>query len=214
MEKKTKNQNLKNIKSESFEDNNLKNLKVKETEFEYDSYYEKIYNQKLLAEITLKSVKETLEPKTKFKFSCTACGNCCKGGGSVYFTENELEKIYDHLSLSGEAKNNFHNKLINRTSNGYYVHENDKACYFLDKNNKCSIYNLRPLQCSTYPFWPSVFRNQKEFEVNMKDCPGLKKGKFLDEGNNFELAEVVKRLTETQKDFLEKQIDESKYFMI
>lgn len=33
-------------------------------------------------------------------------------------------------------------------------------CIFLDENNKCKIYEARPLQCLSYPFWPSIMASR------------------------------------------------------
>lgn len=38
------------------------------------------------------------------------------------------------------------------------------ACIFLDQGGQCSIYDVRPVQCSTYPFWPSLLRNKEAWE--------------------------------------------------
>eukprot|EP00571_Detonula_confervacea_P017134 CAMPEP_0172312994 /NCGR_PEP_ID=MMETSP1058-20130122/19059_1 /TAXON_ID=83371 /ORGANISM="Detonula confervacea, Strain CCMP 353" /LENGTH=180 /DNA_ID=CAMNT_0013026569 /DNA_START=203 /DNA_END=745 /DNA_ORIENTATION=- len=38
------------------------------------------------------------------------------------------------------------------------------ACVFLDPVGKCGIYDVRPVQCSTYPFWPSLLESQEDWE--------------------------------------------------
>ena len=44
------------------------------------------------------------------------------------------------------------------------------ACVFLE-NNQCSIYEARPVQCSTYPFWPNILKSEKAWneEVRLAD---------------------------------------------
>jgi len=72
------------------------------------------------------------------------------------------------------------------------------ACVFLE-NNQCSIYNARPVQCRTYPFWPSILVDEESWndECRRQDddmisplepwsqesggCEGMKP---LGEGNN------------------------------
>lgn len=41
---------------------------------------------------------------------------------------------------------------------------NNGACVFLDPGGKCSIYSVRPVQCSTYPFWPSLLESKEDWE--------------------------------------------------
>lgn len=39
-----------------------------------------------------------------------------------------------------------------------------EGCVFLDDESKCSIYEARPLQCRTYPYWPRVMRSREAWE--------------------------------------------------
>ena len=38
------------------------------------------------------------------------------------------------------------------------------ACTFLNPIGQCSIYDVRPIQCRTYPFWPSILKNKQTWE--------------------------------------------------
>ena len=35
---------------------------------------------------------------------------------------------------------------------------------FLNPIGQCSIYDVRPVQCSTYPFWPSLLASKEDWE--------------------------------------------------
>eukprot|EP00613_Pedinella_sp_CCMP2098_P066871 CAMPEP_0171980084 /NCGR_PEP_ID=MMETSP0993-20121228/259757_1 /TAXON_ID=483369 /ORGANISM="non described non described, Strain CCMP2098" /LENGTH=393 /DNA_ID=CAMNT_0012632261 /DNA_START=51 /DNA_END=1232 /DNA_ORIENTATION=- len=39
------------------------------------------------------------------------------------------------------------------------------GCVFLDPLGKCSIYEVRPLQCRTYPFWPSLLEDAEAWSA-------------------------------------------------
>ena len=46
------------------------------------------------------------------------------------------------------------------------------ACIFLDRQtNRCGIYSVRPIQCSTYPFWSNILESEQHWndEVRRKD---------------------------------------------
>ena len=45
------------------------------------------------------------------------------------------------------------------------------SCIFLDDENKCTIYEARPVQCRTYPFWPNVLQSVESWndECRRKD---------------------------------------------
>ena len=44
--------------------------------------------------------------------------------------------------------------------------------------NGCSCYEARPVQCSTYPFWAWMIKDEKTWNECAKDCPGINKGKL------------------------------------
>jgi Fe-S-cluster containining protein len=51
-----------------------------------------------------------------------------------------------------------------------------ETCPFLE-NNKCSIYDERPLVCQAFPFYTTVYsilRGNKNIEIGPLDCPELK----------------------------------------
>jgi len=36
-----------------------------------------------------------------------------------------------------------------------------EACIFLQDDKTCSIYEARPVQCRTYPFWPRIMKSRE-----------------------------------------------------
>jgi Fe-S-cluster containining protein len=55
----------------------------------------------------------------------------------------------------------------------YHLKHPEKDCLFLDANGRCSIYEDRPEQCRTWPFWPENFTAGRVRECAAKNCPGL-----------------------------------------
>ncbi len=49
-------------------------------------------------------------------------------------------------------------------------------CIFLSEAG-CSVYDARPEQCRTYPFWASVLEDQESWDAEARSCPGIGKGK-------------------------------------
>jgi len=80
---------------------------------------------------------------------CTACANCCREV-SPTFSEEEVSRLAQRL---GMAPQQFIDAYLERTENG---EENPwqtrtKPCPFL-KENRCSVYEDRPADCSGYPY--------------------------------------------------------------
>jgi uncharacterized protein len=117
-------------------------------------------------------------------FTCTQCGNCCTGGpGYVWMSDEEVHRLAAHLNLSLEQTVKKYIRSINgrlslkerRDEKGQY------PCVFLTETapgkRGCGIYQARPLQCRTWPFWEGNLDSPKQWASVGKTCPGLNKGK-------------------------------------
>ncbi|WP_418180441.1 YkgJ family cysteine cluster protein [Aliarcobacter lanthieri] len=112
-----------------------------------------------------------------FKASvCNICqGNCCIGeSGYIWINKNEIENLANYFKLGIEE---LKEKYLFKVGYKYSIKEvklgkNSFACCFFDLNKKqCSIYEYRPTQCRTFPFW-DYFKNNIE-EV-YKECPAIR----------------------------------------
>lgn len=111
--------------------------------------------------------------KEGLSFKCTECGKCCSGSpGYVWVSEQDIEKIADYLNL---PINLFRRKYL-RQKNGRYslieIKSDEYNCVFL-KDNKCSIYPVRPIQCRTYPWWQTNLSSKEAWEKAAKVCEGI-----------------------------------------
>ena len=80
------------------------------------------------------------------EIDCLSCANCCKTTGPL-FTEKDIERISKHLRTKPK---DFEAKFLQIDE------DEDKVlkklpCWFLDDDNKCSIYEVRPKACREYP---------------------------------------------------------------
>lgn len=129
------------------------------------------------------AVKKTTKPAPKnpfyaqgLRFECTACGKCCSnhsGYDFVFLTPQDIRKMAKHLELK---KNDFIKQFTRPEVADVVLQDKGDACIFLGKNGKCGVYQARPLQCRTFPFWPENM-NAKTWEGELKrDCPGIGQG--------------------------------------
>lgn len=126
------------------------------------------------------------------RFTCTQCGNCCTGGpGYVWITHEEIERLARHLDLTPEQVVDRYCRKVNgrfslkerRTSEGNY------DCIFLTEappdsgdplalpRRICAVYDARPLQCRTWPFWKENLTSKARWDHSSGRCPGINQGR-------------------------------------
>lgn len=112
------------------------------------------------------------------KFECTQCGDCCTGGpGAVWVTDQELAEIAAELGKPIGEVRLLHTKIIGgRWSLRDYPNGD---CVFLDPQTQgCQVYAVRPIQCRTWPFWPSNIETTDSWKRTCSVCPGAGVGKL------------------------------------
>jgi Fe-S-cluster containining protein len=106
---------------------------------------------------------------------CATCGGrCCRGeSGYIWVKPEEIEAISKFLGMETEDFAIMHiRKAGHRYSlNEKILGENDHACIFFDEiKQQCGIYEVRPIQCRTFPFWEQFKKNEQEVR---DECPGI-----------------------------------------
>jgi Fe-S-cluster containining protein len=116
------------------------------------------------------------------KFGCTGCGKCCQNDGEVWFDSDEFAELADHLNLS-------HNDVLDQYSekvmSGWVKIKNkvvqdnlgsaDRCIFLDDDGKKCTVYEARPTQCRTYPYWPRLMNNESAW---LEEAVDIEKGKL------------------------------------
>ena len=77
---------------------------------------------------------------------CLKCANCCKTTGPLY-TEKDIERISKFLRMKPA---DFEEKFLRTDEDNDKVLQN-LPCFFLNEDNTCSIYDVRPKACREYP---------------------------------------------------------------
>jgi len=128
------------------------------------------------------------------RFRCTKCGICCG---------DTKEKTRHILLLSPEAEqvskitlqpiSKFAVKIMDKAPYSYEMKKRaeDGKCVFLE-NNRCAIYSLRPLICRFYPFELKIASSSKYVFLFTEECPGIKKGRLLNEDYFRELFQLAR----------------------
>lgn len=124
---------------------------------EYKQSLEKIAGEKdtvkkSFAKLKQKKPKEldaafqSLHVKAFQKIDCLACANCCKTTSPI-FRDVDIKRIAKQLRVK---ENQFIATYLRMDEDSDYVLK-QSPCTFLGSDNKCSIYEFRPLACREYP---------------------------------------------------------------
>jgi Fe-S-cluster containining protein len=97
---------------------------------------------------TINKLVSEASDETWEKTDCLTCGNCCKVMTPT-FTKTDIKRISAHFDMTEKAF--FDKWLMKDADNGDNVNK-VQPCQFLNlKDNKCSIYEIRPFDCSEFP---------------------------------------------------------------
>lgn len=121
----------------------------------------------------------TLDTKVFNQVDCLQCANCCKSTPAIV-TRPDAKRIAKHLGMPPKA---FIKKYLLEDYDGSLM-INGVPCTFLNEDNTCQIYDVRPEACREYPH-TSQFGFHRRARMNAQNtliCPAT--------------YEIVKRLKE------------------
>lgn len=112
-----------------------------------------------------------------FAFTPSACescgGRCCTGeSGNIFVSPEEIAALAKHLEMDEVL---FRSTYL--VKKGYKLSLKERIvgmshdCIFYDREiGGCGVYEARPLQCRTFPFW-NYFKNH--LDELKRECPGI-----------------------------------------
>jgi Fe-S-cluster containining protein len=130
-------------------------------------------------------------------FTCTQCGNCCTGGpGFVWISPEEIARLAAFLKITpAETVERYCRKIDGRWSLKEFRNAaGNYDCVFLKEEKvavpggaaggrsavltrrRCGVYDVRPLQCRTWPFWPENLWSRKTWDHAARRCHGMNAG--------------------------------------
>jgi len=128
------------------------------------------------------------------RFECQRCSACCRHEpGYVFLTKPDLELLTRETGL---GQKEFLEKYCRTVDLGFFkrislIEKPGYDCIFWGEKG-CEVYNARPVQCRTYPFWITYLEDENDWLELEKSCPGVGKGPVISKD------EIEKRIAERQ----------------
>jgi Fe-S-cluster containining protein len=131
---------------------------------------------------------DTPEPwfQDGLRFTCTQCGKCCTGApGVVWVDDDEITKL---AAARGMVRHEFIAMFTRKERGRVSLRERPNGdCVFYDAAKGCTVYQHRPKQCRTWPFWDSNLTTPERWAEVEGTCPGSGEGELIP------VEEILKR---------------------
>ncbi len=115
-------------------------------------------------------------------FECQDCGKCCLSRNEyayVYLTAYDRRRLSDFLNITTRE---FTINFTDKTDGYLHLKYPDKDCLFLE-DGRCGVYEARPRQCRSWPFWPENMKKKVWEKEVAPYCKGVGKGKLYTAGD-------------------------------
>lgn len=111
------------------------------------------------------------------RFQCQGSGKCCLSRGTygyVYLTLKDRQRLakVHHITTT-----KFTRTYCDKTGGYFHLKHPEKDCSFLE-GKRCGVYEARPAQCRTWPFWPENMNARAWKRDVVAFCPGVGKGRL------------------------------------
>ena len=109
------------------------------------------------------------------RFTCLPnCGRCCsEPGGIIYLSPFDVTRLSANFDMEII---DWLNRDCEKALDGRYIlksRKNDQICIYLNSNLECDVYEVKPTQCSAFPWWNENLKTQRSWEKTKVMCPGI-----------------------------------------
>jgi uncharacterized protein len=114
------------------------------------------------------------------RFSCLRCSRCCRHEpGYVFLSKQDIKRLSKGIECGIEEFIHGYCRIVQGSSGPRLsLKETDTFDCVFWVNGGCRVYDYRPLQCRSFPFWDSILVSQSIWEEHTSICPGMNKGAY------------------------------------
>lgn len=153
-------------------------------QFNADVRKRRVENLKFFAKIKKKRPKDLddnineLDEKVFEKTDCLNCGNCCRTTPTLMI-RRDIKRISKYLGMKEGV---FAEEYLRLDEDDDTI-LSQTPCAFLNEDNSCQIYDVRPKSCEGFPYTDEHSVNLNTMEKNIGVCPAV-----------YDMAEKLKRI--------------------
>ncbi len=139
--------------------------RAKDTARETKSFFQRL---KKRPPKQLDAITQAIHEEVFAQTNCLDCANCCKTTGPL-FERKDITRIAKFLRLKPAQ---FEAQYLRVDEDNDWVLQ-QVPCAFLDEDNACSIYEVRPKACREFPHTdrPKIYQIAQHTQKNVAICP-------------------------------------------
>ena len=113
-----------------------------------------------------------------FRFDCTRCQRCCRiEPGFVFLSREDIARLAAHLGVAeADVERDYCREVdaggVRRLS---LTEQKNYDCVFW-RDAGCTVYDGRPTQCQSFPFWSANVESAEGWQAVGESCPGVDRG--------------------------------------
>ena len=109
------------------------------------------------------------------RFGCSRCSLCCRfDSGYVWLSRADLDRLAERFRSDRRGVIDQYCRTVD--IGGFrqlsLLEQPNRDCVFW-VGGACSVYEHRPLQCRSYPFWLHHLVSREEWDRAAQHCPGV-----------------------------------------
>ncbi len=88
----------------------------------------------------------------------------------MFLSERDVQRLAEHFSMSVVDFARKYTRLVNGVH--ALIDQQGHDCIFL-KDKQCTVYEARPVQCKTFPWWVQIVDSENAWLEAAKHCEGI-----------------------------------------
>jgi Fe-S-cluster containining protein len=95
----------------------------------------------------------------------------------VRVNNEEIAALAHRLGITDDEFRKHYTRIVGGRAVSL-IEKKNKDCIFFDKEHGCTVYEDRPRQCRTWPFWRANVYSPGHWKREAKRCPGMNRGRL------------------------------------
>lgn len=111
------------------------------------------------------------------RFECAQCGKCCGGEpGYVWVDDADIARIARKLGYEPHRFEAAFVRIVRGRHKSLTELANGDCVLFDAETRGCRVYDARPVQCRTWPFWQRNLESPNTWKKVARFCKGCDRG--------------------------------------